>query len=599
ALATFAGLDTRASREEIVRALYPELAGKQLTEEPPLAPTSVEIEISGFPSYRAGVPVDWWLDPYDDPSWRMFFQSLEWTSSLEAESAIVVVSDWVSSQLLEHHGPEFQWGDHAIALRINRARRLIERYIVTSERPSLPALWAASKVIATHLYALATDTCYTRGHNHGVMQDRAILRTVLRSPTIANADGLWSLAANRFGEQAIHAVTSEGVHVENSTGYHAFFMGLSLEMVELLRRRDTPVEEAILALAPRMAAVMAQLLQPNKTFPQLGDTENLEVAEYGLSLVERIRGAGLGGSGADELEWVLTDGALGSRPSATDAVYRESGYAIFRDDWDRGRDAISAHFTCAKLSKIHYQRDETSFSIYGHGRELIVDPGLYGYRDDPLTRYSRGVFGHNVLVVDDHDHEARGTSRIENYSISERLSWVRGAHDHYQDLGVRRLARTFAHGKPNVFLVVDHVDADGSHRLDQQLLLHPDLEVLSRPAPQTVVLGPGGESTPALVVTTLPGAVIEIHRGTAADADAPPRGWWFPSFGVEVPTHQLVVHWQHDGGSSDLPLLVAVLAPATEHPDVVLTTFESSGAEVRLEWAIGGESASAQLPTGR
>jgi hypothetical protein len=596
-LSTFAGLPAGSNREEVLRSLYSGLEGKELADTPPRRPSSITVTIGTFDSVTTALPIDWQLDPFGDPSWRLFFQSLNWIEDLAPEAGAAVVLDWSESQLFAEETASHSWDDHAIALRVDRVRRLLDRYIASTAEPSLPALWAGTQLVATHLYALASSACYQYEHNHGVIQDRAMMRTLLQYSSVPDYDQLWELCARRFRDQFDFAVTQEAVHVENSPAYHLLFTEITLEVIGLMLEAGLPVDSSLLEAPPRMAGVLARLLQPNLTFAQLGDTENLLVGDQCISLVERIRDANSSGPGADELEWVVTRGVAGTTPSELDTVYSESGYAVFRDSWESGAEAIAAHFTCRRLSRVHYHPDETGFTLYGFGRELIVDPGLLSYqRSDQLTLYSRSVRAHNVLVVDDLDHEAKGESQIEDYGLSDSLSWVRGSHSHYRDIGISRLARTFAHSKPNVFLVVDHLESEASHQLTQRLQLHPELTLLERPSPNLLVLGAPGPGEPTLLVTTLPGATIELRRGERSDDGI--YGWWFPRFGEAVEANQVIVHWQHDGGSIDLPLLIAVLPPG-ESAELMLTGFEASDQGVRLEWLLGGQSGSAELPSGR
>lgn len=598
AIAPLLGLPSTSTQDEILTTMFPKLAGVSIFSGSPTDASEVTLDIRDtFEPVTVSLPIDWTISPYADPSWELYFLSLNWLNTVPPSLAGKILIQWVEEMLPEETPPRYVWNDHAVSIRIERVAAMISAYIDEENPVSREVLWAAVKVITTHLYALATQKCYTKFHNHGVMQDRAVLLTLLKFPTFVDSNKLWTLVGDRLSEQVRAAVTSEGVHAENSPGYHLLFWQLVHGLSKLFGEGEQPVPTNLTAVYPQMSAVMVYLLQPNLTFPQFGDTENDALRDQLLYDVTTHRANGVSDVGLDYLEWVASRGQSGTIPPHLDQVWPLSGYAAFRNNWTDHDDAITGHFTCAKLSNTHYHKDETSISLYGYGQELIVDPGILSYRWDSLSLYSRSGTAHNTLTVDDTEHVSGGdVSIISSGGVDTTLAWVRGGHSHYADLGVQSLARTFAHSKPDVFLVVDHLRSPNIHRLAQHFLLHPSLSQVTQPTPGTIVASSDDPGTPSVVISSLPGVTMEVHRGVLEEEQI--FGWYFPEFNVIEEATEIVIRSDFTGGQVDLPILIHVVAPG-ESTSSALETFENTAGELRLGWrtAAGSDSAIIPAPT--
>jgi hypothetical protein len=345
-----------------------------------------------------------------------------------------------------------------------------------------------------------------------------------------------------------------------------------------------------------MSDALVYLLQPNLTFPQFGDTENTELQQALLNDVANFRQSGATDAGLRYLEWVASRGQVGEIPPRLDRVWSKSGYAAFRSSWTEHDNAITGHFTCGQLSVSHYHWDETSISLYGYGQEVIVDPGLFSYRKDRLSRYARAGHAHNTLILDDTEHRGYGEASItDSGGVDTDLPWVRGRHSHYADRGALLIARTFAHAKPDVFLVVDHLRSRKSHRLAQRFHLHPSLSVVTLPTPNTVVATGAGPGTPAVVISALPGMDAEFHRGDRKPKDRETAGWYFPAFNVAQETTVVVFRRRFSAGAVDLPILIHVVAPG-QPTDSALEYFENTAGKLHLGWRTARGADEAALP---
>lgn len=594
-VAPLLGLNETAGREAIVRALFP-LDGVDLEPDLPAPPPEVTITVRrGLAPVTASFPLDWTMDPLRDPTWRLFFSALHWLPDVPPAAGGQALVEW-SDVVLGTTDPDLLvWYDHAMAVRVDAVSRFVDRYLEAPGPHSLDVLWAATRVVVTHLYALATEGCYRPAHNHGVMEDRAILRVVNRSPIFVDEPALRDLVRTRLLAQVEGAVSSEGLHLENSPLYHWFFLKLIDDLILLMDQGGDAAPASLVEVRERMAAEMVHLLQPNLTAPQFGDTENDVLGDEILRFVDHVGARGQDEAGLDQLAWVASGGQRGVAPPAVDRVWPLSGFAAFRSDWGAHDHGISGHFTCGKLSPVHYHEDETSIAIYGYGQELIVDPGLHSYKTDALSLHAKSVLAHNVLAVDGYDHAASGEVYIDAHGgVGTSLPWVRGGHGHFASQGVDRLERTFAHRKPDVFLVIDHLEAPGSHELRQSFLLHPSLSRVEWLDARTVRASREDGLGPSVVLTAL--APATGTHSVDVDAEEGTGAWFFPAWLEAVATTRIAFTTPFEGGRVHLPVAIHVVAPG-EAADVRLRSLTAASGTLELTWEGITGPASATLPS--
>jgi hypothetical protein len=276
---------------------------------------------------------------------------------------------------------------------------------------------------------------------------------------------------------------------------------------------------------------------------------------------------------------VISRGAAGSPPRGLDQVYELAGYAAFRSGWDR--DAITGHFSCNHLGAAHYHRDETTFELYGHGAELVVDAGKFDYDHDGANwKYQTDVYAHNVLIVDGASYYPPEGPHIVAHGGDDTTVWVQGTHAGYRDRGVSSQVRTFAYARPDSFAIIDSVRAGGHHDYAQHFHLAPGLtaEVVD----DHTVIATGAATMVIAAVGTAP-TRIEL---------APSK--YFPSWGVETAITDIVFH--HEGGDATLPVIITIAPPGAPPRLPEAPTFTDSATEMVLRWTAGGTERQVNVP---
>jgi hypothetical protein len=584
--------------DDLVLALFPAARGKPLVDRPPPVPPPYTGRIdSGFAARPIGFPADWAASPFGDKSWQLWYQSLKWLGSVDLDTSAYVVVDWVEHALYAAPPLAYTWSDYVIALRLRTVTAFADRYVRESEQLDRTVLHAAAVLVLTQLLGLASDSCYTEQHNHGLAEDLALLEILPRYPALRDAGRLRERALERARRQVAQSVKPDGVHRENSPTYHALYTGLVLGVLAASGSGKSAGDPEIRATAGRLLAVLAQLMQPNGTLPQFGDTTNVDETPQLTRLVKRARELGVDRQAIAELQWIATRGARGAMPRAVDAIFPEGGYAAFRSGWTPGDEAITAHFRTGHWAYTHYHPDDTGIEIYGFGTELILGPGVHGYAaNDPFVSYQSSPAAQNVLVVDEVaavDPKRHDRARITAHGGSGDLVWVQGTHPNYQPLGVD-VVRTFAYRKPDAFAVIDHVAArGGEHRYAQHFHLHPRLSAV-RQAGTTVIAQTADGKGPSVTFTTVDSPTVELARGINEAGRV--AGWHFPDKYKQEPATDVALRRKDGRRKLSLPVLILVAPPAAPPRVPTRLSYTEQDGHLTLAWSEAGQDRTITVP---
>ncbi|MBI4600419.1 MAG: alginate lyase family protein [Planctomycetes bacterium] len=487
------------------------------------------------------VPRDlsWDEDPLNDKTWRWTLHAMpyvEWlTDSFVAtrdgrflERAEDLVLDWIEDNLFCLGSPpsRMSWHDHATALRVRAWLPFWEQW-VKSHLFDEPKAELLLRAVAAHGERLASEAFYTRSHNHGIDQDVALIAIATAFPELRKAREWRDLACARLRTQVFETISPAGVHLEHSAGYHFHTLGVLTAACDFMSRHGIAVEGLDLEeVLRKMARVAAYLIQPDGHIVPIGDTTHepsLDTSDPVLALhAERD----------PVLRFALTRGREGS-PGDGSVVFEREGYAIFRDAWrpepdfEKGLHVVLT--AAANPGLAHKQADDLSFTFFGLGRELIVDPGHYSYDElDPARRYAVSARAHNVVLVDGEGFSGY-SARIEAHALQEGHAVVQASHDNYPGL---RHRRTLLYVRPATLFVIDEVGPAGAGggpaaaRVFEQLFhLGPGLKPLVGPGRSSVRAASGGPGEPGVelrVVAMVDGkGTAEVVEGQAE----PLQGW--------------------------------------------------------------------------
>jgi len=254
------------------------------------------------------------------------------------------------------------------------------------------------RAIYWHAEILAEEKAlYIKNHNHGLDQSNILFEASLILPEFKLATKWEEIAKTRLQNEIDYALTSEGVHKENSPGYHLWVSPYCANINnfskhytgEMLLKNSRELEEGGLKF-------IVAITKPNKKLSPLGDTLPNQIP-----LISKNK---LNYPNLEELSWypyyqyLITDGLKGKKPKQTTIQFPKSGYFIYRDKWDEPGENTAMHLVlkCGFLSKGHRQNDDGNVLLYGMGEDWLIDAGLYGFTAGLYRSYTSRPSAHNL-----------------------------------------------------------------------------------------------------------------------------------------------------------------------------------------------------------
>lgn len=375
-------------------------------------------------------PVEWeeWeADPFDNRSWQWALHWFDFNKYLLAfhhetnNDEVLVklkkfISSWIDRYLYNDNTDfEFIWHDHATALRTEQILLLLhylKKYNPIWMHTNFTFVASLFETLNVLGGKLEEESFYSRHTNHGLEQVRVLMLLGLILDNKAWVD----TSILRLNDELDFSFTSEGVHKENSPGYHQFVFKIFLSIIEefpsyVLKDLDSKFND----IASKALTYITYILRPDNNLPIIGDTELKPTSDAYHNFF----------SGTIEYEnflYSLTQGKRGKAPLKNNMVYPKSGYAVFRNTWGNEKDFTdSMHliFKAGCSSQYHHQQDENNFVLYAFGEDWIIDSGLYNYiNKDPIRHYARRRQAHNIPVISNTSYvHTDFNHRVNNWSI--------------------------------------------------------------------------------------------------------------------------------------------------------------------------------------
>lgn len=365
-----------------------------------------EFRFNGFPPTRLDLLSDWTANPHASRSWLWNTASFNFIPALIArhhasqdtralDFAVAAAESWITSfPSLVKSGYEFAKHDHATALRVDNMLLLMATLIL--QRKHAKARPGIKKLILRDAALLEKEEFYSKYTNHGIEQARALALVAHCFPAAPHAERRMGIALLRLTSELEFAFTKEGVHVENSPAYHVMVCN------QFVRAIDALPNEATSSLREKLGRIMApamtflcHVIRPDGIMPIIGDTQALRP---GLQ-----PGPYAGSREHQWLEFSKSRGNAGKMPTRSAVIFPESGYLVVRDRWRDHRsfgDSFHLVMKCGWRSAYHRHDDDMNILLY-YGEDWLIDGGAYSYDEqDPLRRYLRSKWAHNVPVAE-------------------------------------------------------------------------------------------------------------------------------------------------------------------------------------------------------
>jgi hypothetical protein len=357
------------------------------------------LKLSPFPSWRLPTNPTWRENPFRDVNWVFRYHSLRfvlpllrmWHRTRDAwylRRAIYLTRDWIADNPRSAPASRAAWSDHATAWR---------GLVLACMVQTVPSATWARTALATHARLLAQPWFYVWHGNHALGQDRALIAA---GCTLRRGDWV-RLARDRLARLVVESVDSQGVTNEQAVFYQFYnYSGYKSAEDRLTRCGYAP--PPALARIDRMPGFLAHATLPDGTYVMLGDTARRPAG--------RIVGTWA--------EFAATRGLSGPKPPTAFSRY-SAGFAFGRTGWGERRPyADEAMFSLryGPGRRFHGHADHGSVTLYGYGKRLIDDSGMFTLNLNRWHAFAIGRTAHNVVTVDGVSYRA---------SSSASMSWSR------------------------------------------------------------------------------------------------------------------------------------------------------------------------------
>ncbi|MGB2822189.1 MAG: alginate lyase family protein, partial [Phycisphaerae bacterium] len=293
-------------------------------------------------------------------------------------------------------------------------------------------------------------------HNAGMLWGGAVLGEA-RWVRLAVAD-----PKNGFAYQMGASVSDEGMWYENSWGYHFYTLSAMVRIVEGARRLGIDLWGH--PRLRKMFTLPARYAMADGSLPRFGDAVGPTVAQarnYAEVAYNAFRAPELAGLLPERPTWETVmfarkPAAGRASPITASEVFPGAGHAILRT---KGAAGLTAALTFGPYGGFHGHYDKLSFVLFGHGRELGVDPGRarsQAYRLPIHGNWYKATVSHNAVLVDGAS-QSPAAGKLESFAATESHAAVVASCDAAYP-GVRH--RRMLCMTPAYLLVLDRLAAE-------------------------------------------------------------------------------------------------------------------------------------------
>lgn len=272
-----------------------------------------EFKFGSFPITSLPLDSIWSANPFNDRNWQWRLHQLEFSKYLlEAHVATgdtkyiskleELIKSWVNNNKVEPYPSEFSWHDHSSAIRLNN---LIKSWLYFNKMGWNNICSIIEKVSVQHCLFLAQEKFYSKHTNHGFDQSLSLYFGALVFLSWEQQHNLVALALSRIKDELEFAFTVEGVHVENSPGYHAHMLCEIIRIKNIFQFTDILFFNYLNSILESGIDYLIHMNTPNGKISLLGDSEELSLNNLLLKAETK---------NIEQLKYIMTKGQDGVVP---------------------------------------------------------------------------------------------------------------------------------------------------------------------------------------------------------------------------------------------------------------------------------------------
>ncbi|MFC4726429.1 heparinase II/III family protein [Glycocaulis abyssi] len=460
------------------------------------------------------LPVDWHHAELNTGTrlWKLNLHYFDYAHHLGDADFAALVTDWIEQN--RPFTPQYwmdSWNSYAMSIRLVAWMAEYQR-----RQGRLDSAFAArlTASIAEQARFLLANLEEDIGGNHLIKNIRA-LYWCGRFFDGALSRKATQTAGKLLARELDRQILPDGFHFELSPAYHCQVLADLLDCYRLMPA--SALRTRLETTLGKMAQAAADVIHPDGFVSLFNDGGLHMTVSYGAL--------------KDAFETVL-----GRWPDTqASGQYRDAGYHVMRTPdifliYDAGRlgpDGLPAHA----------QGDVFSYELTLGPQRMIVDTGVFEYNAGPRRAHSRATTAHNTLTLDDEDQGEfwsafrlgrRPQVTVHAATTIDDTLMVDARHDGYAKLGGSPIhRRMISAGRNGVINVCDEITGGKGQRAVSRLLLHPDVEIIEE------------DDNHFLLRAGRAALRLDARTAQVSIQDAP----WWPDFGCEITTRQLVLDY--------------------------------------------------------
>ena len=448
--------------------------------------------------------IDWEADPLQDSNWRHQLQMLRFTRPLigaayagesEALDELVrIVRSWVNTYCgssVAKRSP--QWANMVDGIRA--IHLCIAAPPIVQAHPELEEFLA--QAIREHAEWMSNEK--NLGHsNHALHQHESLFVC----GAVLGETRFMELATKRIDSLVRSQYDEQGINAEGAIAYHLLNYSVWRRLFKRMELEGTPIPPSG-AILESAALALAHSTRPDGRFPSIGDTDGGSPSRVGTP----------------ETSYVTSDGAKGTPPEETLAVY-DAGYVFGRSGWGETERSLAEEtffsISFGSSRRVHGHHDGTSITYSAAGKNWLVDPGKYQYGTSPERARLLQRAAHNVVSLKHREPARNATAKLVRHTENPRFWDFTFTDDSYAPT---KLTRRIVYSVEGEYMVViDGVDSTEDVSAEIRWQLGPEVSV-SQLKSQQVDLAAGS----SFLTLAFTGTKTDI-RAIQPDGNSP-EGW--------------------------------------------------------------------------
>ena len=542
-------------------------------------------ELPRYDSVCLGGAPRWQENPYDEKYWRYIFYALRplrhllWayrsTNDVRYRDKLIEIL-WSFVQESANTPFSFRWDRHTTAFRAMSLVNILQKLRSSNDMDDeLDAAMVA--LIHEEGVFLANPRNFEGTNNHGVTEAAALLLIAHNFPQFAESAQWRQLGIDRLDALVVTIIDEDGVEIEQSPFYHFYVLMLFFQIQDWALDQSIALSPIFTERVEQMVWYATVIAAPDGLVPMLGSSVKQSIRTYQRSVFNRLQ------SRDDEFLYVRSAGKNGTSPQNNVVLFPTTGQAILRSGFgpaDVYEDQTHLLFYLGNYRTNHSQLDALNLHVYGAGRTILTDSGLFTYEKGIEHDYYWSTRAHNTVVVDGLN-QRKGTATVGLTVEEQGWGYQSGAHTLYD--GVSHARGVTLIGQ-DIVVVVDQMRSNASHEYTQTWHLFPGAQVEGT-AGEVHVQDEQGQD------------VLSIHQSVRDDMNvtfpfgetSPRQGWYSERYEIEQPAQ--VVEYRREASSTTFATVFTLGSLAGQSTQVVLSETDSL-LEVRfvlegIEYTVG------------